>query len=480
MAKQETDIIKQTLNLSKQTNKGITEKNDALIKEVKILTKKVEELKQQNIKQQEENKILTLHQASLRKTIADKKKGINAKVSEDEIISDSKSVGPNTETIIANIEKSHEKQDDQIKEYKKVIKDKNIEINTLKQNIDQYRGKIEALVTESMANERVTMHLCEHLENIKFLNKQLELNNSSKLDLPQIDSDTKNFYKNLSNEFERKDVENKGDHCPNQHKITKRNETKNKSSERKSNIQDNPFLLDTNDLNIKFKLPNDHKIEKIDKTSVEERVGNIKIPSVSMFTHDTAEDDSQSNRIIDQSAKKEVEMNVETKKRWCKYEKSGGCKNNKCEYMHKISGKEKGRQIPCKYFKENKCRFGKRCWYLHQSPEEEKVACATPKLNGSRGNTATRYQEWCKYGDDCNKKLLCRFRHTEYNVKRKIPTSEGHTQEKEVSGENNRSKNEKSLDLLIKLQQVQAKQPEYFNQIISSLIEKIPPSKTSQ
>ena len=153
VSKEQVKVQKEMTQLARQQLKAETEKVDKTSKELKELKKKIDELKDEREKCKAENKSLAIHQATLK-----------------EELSKSKKLATEPSQTKSQTKMTTTKQTS--KDTPKTSPEK--EIIALKATIIQYEQRVETLITDNMAKERELMHLCDALDLVKHINKQLE------------------------------------------------------------------------------------------------------------------------------------------------------------------------------------------------------------------------------------------------------------------------------------------------------------------
>ena len=151
IAKEHNKVLKEQIVNCKLVQKQLNEKYETLQKSSKVIQQHNDEMIAEVRKHKEENKQLINHQVALRSTNAELKEKVESAVAP--VVNDNE------------IEKKMSQQ----------LREKSKEISSLKENCKQYEEKLQSLVTELMSKERVVTHLCESMDTLKFVNKQLEL-----------------------------------------------------------------------------------------------------------------------------------------------------------------------------------------------------------------------------------------------------------------------------------------------------------------
>ena len=341
IAKEHVKVLKdQIINLKAQ-QKQSHERNDNLTKEIKISQQKVEEGKKEIMKTKEENKVLLSHQATLRLSNSANKQEIDQlKLSQGERAGND---GGEVNTL------------------KQQLKEKHKEIATLKENCKTYEIRLETLITDLMSKERVTLHLCENLENVKFINKELEM---------RLDGNN-----NRGNQQEQ---------CSNEDKIRENVSIAVSGKEVEGNVLPHHFVEPATVMEEKEEGEDQNKLPTEDKSTK-----NIDDESILKI-----DENNKINR-----AKKDI---------WCKYEKMGNCEmGSDCEYWHKFN-KDRGkywRTKECKYHLRGVCKFGESCRFKHTDE--------TPRHKEAGYTNVTNSEIWCRYGANCMRGDFCKFKHKE-------------------------------------------------------------------
>ena len=460
LSKEHVKITKESLQLEKANAKRENENCERMSKEVKNLSKKIEEVVTESRQLKEENKTLTMHQATLRKTIADLKD--SAKEAKNDTSS----------TVVEDLE-----QNKQLQLSKSKIKELNKEINTLKEEVGQYQSKLEILVKDNMTKERTVLHLCDSLETLKFVNKQLELNdvtqNRRSPNVIDISTETLQFNKNLQESIDESIMGTRtkaGSSVQNNpHREDGQMERMTKPVEESSNN----IVISGN--NSSGKEDNDHTPlkKKNNMYDIANARTNMWIQSpVNSALNLTDNDESEQ---VETTAVESLNHREDNHRKtrgklegWCKYEKMGGCKKDDCGYYHKIKPKDQTQtndknNKECWYFKKGRCQFGEECWFDHvkEGNSDGEVKSKDSAYKTTEKEASNRKYPDCKYGDRCYRKETCKFKHRNngnQGMREKMQTHE------------TRSKNDNCLDMMMNLVcQIQAMKPEIMQKLTTQL-----------
>ena len=379
-------------------------------KEVKNLSKKIEDVVTESRQLKEENKTLTMHQATLRKTIADLKD--SAKEAKNDTSS----------TVVEDLE-----QNKQLQLSKSKINELNKEINTLKEEVDQYQSKLEMLVKDNMTKERTVLHLCDSLETLKFVNKQLELNdvtqNRRSHNVIDISTETLQFNKNLQESIDESIMGTRtkaGSSVQNNpHREDGQMERMTKPVEEPSNN----IVISGN--NSSGKEDNEHtplkkKNNMYDVANARKNMW-IQSPVNSALNLTDNDESEQVETTAVESLIHREDNHRKTRGKlegWCKHEKMGGCKKDDCGYYHKIKPKDQTQtndknNKECWYFKKGRCQFGEECWFDHvkEGNSDGEVKSKDSAYKTTEKEASNRKYPDCKYGDRCYRKETCKFKH---------------------------------------------------------------------
>ena len=412
IVKEHNKVLKEQVQNFKLFQKQMVEKHENSLKANKSIQVELDEKKLELSKLKDENKLLTIHQVTLRTQKAELKTALEAQT---------------------QISKSPQNEDIEIK-YNKQIKDKNKEILTLKENCKSYEAKLESLVTELMSKERVSAHLCDNLETLKFVNKELELKVK---EMSPING------KVVSKDSERRQsIEASSetmitlDEWPSE-------PVKHAAMESESEEETQISVKMTEDLSH----PN-RELEdgKDDTTRKGEHTQNIK----------RAEDGTST------LSKKESANNRSSAKE-CVFYRRGECKfGEDCWYSHSTNGTDADKkQAVCRHYQRGYCSFGDKCRFMHSN-----------KTNQLKDNELNREKRPCKFylQGYCKNGNKCMFEHKgRFNEMRSSCIKDNHSQGQnkdaesshpnnsyrkdeptrriEKTAKNDNSKNEECLDL---------------------------------
>lgn len=372
IAREHVKVLKDQIINLKSSQKQINDKHDDIQKEQKSLHLQLEDEKKENTKLKDENKQLINHQITLRAANADYKKKFQE--------------SKNDEVDISLSEENVLKQQ---------IKEKNKEISTLKENCKTYEDKLESLVTELMSKERVTSHLCENLETLKFINKELELQlERIKTEMDDIKEDTKVKGDNMTPEFENDviRIEDSKRWCKHGERCTMGQQCKfqHKKVTTENELHPNDAYDQTH---VSIQAIDDKEVIIADEDIISEKCNGP-------YANDT--DQAKDSQTFDEPEQEKSEsknnFNFDKRSKECKFYVKGHCRyGDKCKFKHSESDIESAsvnsmKSIICKYYLHGRCNFGQTCKFKHDIKDVP----------------------ICKFGESCKKGFHCQYKHESY------------------------------------------------------------------